>query len=144
ARRVGGAGRHPVAAWLDGQRALQPPAPARNPAPGTLFGALSWACTGGLFALKAGSCQECPLQVRERRGRSGRPHIRPHHAATLRTGIRHLADFLLEIAGGGLIGHVGTLAVECKLPAMIHTAQPGVFVAAKVEGCPAMWTEFPQ
>jgi hypothetical protein len=40
---------------VDGQRALQSPAPARNPAPGQLFRPLSWACTGGDFALKPGS-----------------------------------------------------------------------------------------
>src|ERR1051325_7099418 len=54
--RVGGARGHPVAAWVDGQRSLQPPPPARNPAPGKLFPPVWRACTGGLFALKAGSC----------------------------------------------------------------------------------------
>src|SRR5215472_11279278 len=37
AGRVGGAGGDPVATRLDGQCALQPPPPARNPAPGELF-----------------------------------------------------------------------------------------------------------
>jgi hypothetical protein len=55
AGRLGGAGGDPVAARLDGQRALQPPPSARNPASGELFHALSWACAGGVFALKTGS-----------------------------------------------------------------------------------------
>src|SRR5688500_9698549 len=55
-RRLGGAGGHPVAARLDGQRALLTPSPAGNPASGELFRALSRPCTGGLFALKTGSC----------------------------------------------------------------------------------------
>src|SRR5205823_5318338 len=55
-RCLGGAGGDPVAAWLDGQRALQPPASARNPAAGKLFRPVSRACAGGLFALKTGSC----------------------------------------------------------------------------------------
>src|SRR5712691_3218621 len=53
---LGRAGGHPVAAWLDGQCALQPPAPACNAAPATLFRPVSRACTGGIFALKSGSC----------------------------------------------------------------------------------------
>src|ERR1043166_1022348 len=54
-RRVGGAGGGPVAARLDGQRALFTPSPTRNPAPGELFRPVSRACAGRLFALKAGS-----------------------------------------------------------------------------------------
>jgi hypothetical protein len=53
--RVGGAGRDPVAAGLDGQCPFLTPSPARNAASGKLFGALLRACAGGLFALKAGS-----------------------------------------------------------------------------------------
>src|SRR2546425_1160171 len=48
-------GEHPVAAWLDGPCALQPPAPACNAAPAKLFRPVSRACTGGIFALKTGS-----------------------------------------------------------------------------------------
>src|SRR2546430_10242001 len=53
---VGGAGGDPVAAWLDGQRALLTPPPARTRTAGKLFRPLSRACAGGLFALKPGSC----------------------------------------------------------------------------------------
>src|SRR5690349_18911957 len=59
ARCLGGTRGHPVAAGVDGQRALQSPSPARNPAPGKLFGALSRACAGGVFALKTGSWTAC-------------------------------------------------------------------------------------
>src|ERR1041384_7228988 len=60
AGRVGGPRGDPGAARVDGQRALQPPSPARNPASGKLFRALSRACTGRFFALKAGSCRARP------------------------------------------------------------------------------------
>src|SRR5438105_12470819 len=56
AGRLGGARRHPLAARVEGQRALQLPSPARNPASGKLFRALSWAGAGRFFALKTGSC----------------------------------------------------------------------------------------
>src|SRR5206468_12245638 len=60
---VGGAGGDPVAAWLDGQRALLPPPPARTRTAGKLFRPLSRACAGGLFALKPGSCGASPADI---------------------------------------------------------------------------------
>src|SRR5262245_27508218 len=53
---LGSAGGDPVAAGVDGQRALLTPPSLRNPASEKLFRPLSRACTGGYFALKAGSC----------------------------------------------------------------------------------------
>src|SRR5215217_5677070 len=54
-RWLGAPWSEPMAAWGDGQCALQSPPSARNFAPGELFRALSRSCTGGSFALKAGS-----------------------------------------------------------------------------------------
>jgi len=54
-RGLGSPGGDPVAAGLDGQRALQPSASARNSASGQLFRPVSRAGAGGVFALKAGS-----------------------------------------------------------------------------------------
>src|ERR1044071_3272138 len=71
AGRVGGARGHPVAAGLDGQRALFTPSPTRNPAPGELFRPVSRACAGRLFALKAGSSPVIPFR-HPRRGPGSR------------------------------------------------------------------------
>src|SRR5437588_13018738 len=69
---LGGAGRHPVAAGLDGPCALFTPSSPRNPAPGELFRPVSRSCAGGLFALKAGQLRvrkffcdhpACPRQI---------------------------------------------------------------------------------
>src|SRR5205823_9429354 len=71
AGRVGGARGHPVAARVDGQRALLTPPSARNPASGKLFRPVSRACPGGIFALKTGSWPWIGPVRRQRSGAAG-------------------------------------------------------------------------
>jgi hypothetical protein len=62
---------------------------------------------------------------------SSRPHVRPDDAVALHTRVSDGAYLALEIAFGGLRGHVDTSTRHVELPAVIDAAQPVLFVAAE-------------
>ena len=71
------------------------------------------------------------LQVR-------RPHVHPHDAASCDGGVGGNSDLVLEVALGGLRGHVHAAAFNVELPAVVDAPEPRLFVPAEKEARAAM------
>ena len=74
-----------------------------------------------------------PLELGHRRLQLGRAHVDPDDVAHLRRGVGGDLHLVLEVALGGLGGHVDAVAVHVELPAVVDAAQPGLLVAAEEE-----------
>src|SRR5439155_19911596 len=82
--------------------------------------------------------QQVRLDVRQRRWRLPRPHVRPDDAVALDTWIRPRSDLRLEAALRGLTRHIDARAFAVELPAVIHAAKPFLLVSSEEEGRAAM------
>ena len=78
---------------------------------------------------------------RQRRLLVGRAHIGPQHRTALHQRIGLELDLLAEAALARLRGDVDALAGHVVFPAMVRTAQAGLFVAAEPERHAAMGAE---
>src|SRR5262249_6089620 len=83
--------------------------------------------------------QHVGLDVRQRRRRAARPHVGPDDVVALGTRIGRGAHLRLEAALRRLAGHVDARALAIELPAVVHAADPFLFVTAEEERCAAMW-----
>ena len=66
-------------------------------------------------------------------GAAWRPHVRPDDATALGTGIRGMADFMLEVSLCRLIRHVHALPIDPELPAVVDAAQARVLIPSEIE-----------
>ena len=81
------------------------------------------------------------LPLRQRRLLIGRPHIGPQHRTEFHQRIRRQLDLLAEAGFDRFGRHLGALAGDVVLPAMIRAAQAAFLVAAEPQRHAAMGAE---
>src|SRR5947209_4576518 len=91
-----------------------------------------------------GGWHQRPLQLREAWLQLRRPHIGPDDPASLLARIGGMAELVLEVAFGRLIGHVHAAPSEVELPTVVDAAQAKFLVAAEEQRGPAVRTVLTQ